>query len=187
MLPPVSAELALADPRVTCFHLYSTQRQVFKEPGQRLGNEVLVLRARRAGLIEASGAGHPLGDDRCLRAVDVDTEVDRDTICVDSVQLRMFFQVTFQIVGRVPFVIDAAVRIQADARQQSDIFLCRDIAKAPGGIEATMTVSQQTPDDDRVNVVSSAPAKQCGVVLYECVGRPSILVARSMRMCTGSI
>ena len=177
MLTSVSTELALADPRIACFHLHSTQRQVFEQPRQRFGNEVLIFGSRGAGLIETSGAGHPLGGDGGLRAVAVDAEVDRDAIFVDRVQFWMLFQVTFEIIGRVPFVVDAAVGIQADAAQQPDVFLCRNVTKASGGFETAVTVSQQAPDDDGINVMPTAPAKQRGIVLHECVGRSSILVA----------
>ena len=97
----------------------------------------------------------------------INTEVGRTAFCIDRVELGMSLQVSLQVVRRIAFVVDTAVSIQADPAQQTDVFFGRDVAKPFRGIKAAVSISQQSPDDDSINLVTPAPFQQCRIIIQK--------------------
>ena len=117
------------------FDLHAAQpRQALEEPAEGLGSEIMVLLARGAGV--AAG--------------------------VDAVEFGMGLEVAGQTVGRVPLVIDAAVRIESDAAKNANAVLVGNGAQLLSGVNAAVTVAQQAPDDDGIDPVAATPTQQGG-------------------------
>jgi hypothetical protein len=99
----------------------------------------------------------------------------------------VLYQMLFEVVARLAFIIDAAVGIESHAAEQPNTFLGSNITQPFRGVETAVAVAQKAPDNDGVNVVPTAPLKQGCVVGDERLGRAAVFVAGSDRVRAGPI
>ncbi|BDU75266.1 hypothetical protein METESE_02240 [Mesoterricola sediminis] len=160
VLPALGTEVALANASIPGLDLDPGQGQGLEQPSQRIHHELLVEALTGARMVEPPGS--QAGRSTKVRPipVSIDHEVDRPPVRSGGIQFRVGPQVVFKVVGRGAFIINATIAIQPNPAQQLNAPLSGQLANGPGGFDAPMAISEQSPDHQAIDPVFAAPRNQ---------------------------